>query len=156
MNSNSNFIIIIDSREQRPFTFKNIKPDPPAIIVQGLKTGDYSVSGLENNICVERKELGDLFNSVGKGRKRFECEMQRMSEFDYAALVVESDIQTWFMNPPARSKMNPKSVFRTVVAWSQRYNVCVWPMWDRASAEKITYLILERYYDDFIKRKKGA
>jgi len=146
------FTIIIDSREQRPFTFQNIKPDPPETVIQGLSTGDYSVIGLENNVCVERKSMADLFGSVGKGRARFEREMQRLSAFDYAAIVVESDIQKWFMNPPVRSKMNPKSVFRTVIAWSQRYNVHIWPMWDRQAAEKITYLILKRFYDDLIKK----
>lgn len=152
MIKTQDFTIVIDSREQTPFTFQNIKPDLPSTIIKGLKTGDYSIVGFENYICVERKSMADLFGSVGKGRARFEREMQRMSEFEYAALVVESDIQTWFMNPPGRSTMNPKSVFRTVVAWSQRYDVCVWPMWNRQAAEKITYLILKRFYDDFIKK----
>lgn len=145
-----NFTIIIDTREQRPYTFQNIKPEPPETVMQGLKTGDYSVAGLEDRICIERKSMADLFGSVGNGRKRFEREMERLSTFDYAAIVIESDIKTWFMNPPGRSKMNPRSVFRTIIAWSQRYGVHVWPMWDRPSAEKVTYLILKRYYDDYI------
>jgi ERCC4-type nuclease len=146
-----NFTIIIDSREQRPYTFQNIKPEPPETIIQGLTTGDYSVVGFESRICVERKSMADFFGSVGTGRQRFEREMERLSTFDYAAIVIESDIKTWFMNPPSRSKMNPRSVFRTIVAWSQRYNIYIWPMWDRQSAEKVTYLILKRYYDDYMK-----
>ena len=146
-----NFTIIIDTREQRPYTFQNIKPEPPETIIQGLTTGDYSLAGLESYICVERKSMTDLFGSVGKGRTRFEHEMERLSTFDYAAIVVESDIKTWFMNPPGRSKMNPRSVFRTIIAWSQRYGIHIWPMWDRPSAEKVTYLILRRYYDDYMK-----
>ena len=146
-----NFTIIIDTREQRPYTFQNVKPEPPGTIIQGLTTGDYSLAGLESRICVERKSMVDLFGSVGKGRARFEHEMERLSAFDYAAIVVESDIKTWFINPPGRSKMNPRSVFRTIIAWSQRYGVHIWPMWDRPSAEKVTYLILKRYYDDYEK-----
>lgn len=144
--------IIIDTREQKPYTFQNIKPKPPETIMQGLTTGDYSVAELEDKVCVERKELSDLFNSVGTGRKRFEREMERMSKFDYAALVIESDLSSIFVNPPGRSKMNPKAVFRTLISWSIKYNVCVWPMWNREAAERVTYLILKRYYDNYIKK----
>ena len=147
----SKFTIIIDSREQRPYMFKNIKPEPPETIVKGLATGDYSIDGLENKICVERKSIADLFSSVGSGRKRFEREMARMSEFDYAALIIESSLSSIFTNPPSRSKMNPKAVFRTLISWSIKYDVHIWPMWDRESAEKVTYLILKKYYDNSVK-----
>ena len=145
----SKFIITIDTREQRPYTFQNIKSEPPETITQGLSTGDYSVVGFEDKVCVERKSLPDLFSSVGTGRARFEREMIRMSEMQYAALVIESSLAGIFTNPPARSKMNPKSVFRTLIAWSQRHNVHVWPMWNREAAERVTYLILKRFYDDY-------
>lgn len=151
----SDFTIIIDTREQLPFSFKSIKPDTPDTSTQTLKTGDYSVAGLSDKIVIERKSLADLFSSVGSGRDRFEREMQRMSEFDYAALVIESSLISIFLNPPSRSKMQPKSVFRTLIAWSQRYNVHVWPAWSRDAAERITYLILKRYYDDYVKEKNG-
>ncbi|MCJ7771568.1 MAG: ERCC4 domain-containing protein [Desulfobacterales bacterium] len=104
-------------------------------------------------MTVERKSLVDLFGSVGNGRARFEREMERMKEFDYAALVIENDFRTMFCNPPSRSKMSPKSVFRTLIAWSQRYDVYIWNMWDRTSAEKVTHLVLKRYYDDVIEGK---
>ena len=149
-----NFIIAIDTREQRPFTFQSIKPTAPDTVTQTLKTGDYSVVGLEDNVCVERKSLADLFSSVGTGRERFEREMVRMSEMQYAALVIESSLAGIFTNPPARSKMSPKSVFRTLIAWSQRYNVHVWPMWNREAAERVTYLILKRFFDDYREGKK--
>lgn len=146
------FKIIIDSREQRPYTFQNIKPEPPKTIIQGLKTGDYSLAGFESCICVERKSMIDLFGSVGNGRKRLEAEFKRMSKLNYAALVIESDLSSMFVNPPNRSKMNPKAVFRTLISWSVKYNVCMWPMWNREAAERVTYLILKKYYDDWIKK----
>ncbi len=147
----SKFTIIIDSREQRSYTFQGIKPEPPATIIQGLKTGDYSVQGMEHLVCAERKSLTDLFGSVGNGRARFEREMVRMSEMQYGALIIEAQLSTIFTNPPSRSKMNPRSVFRTLISWSQKYNVHVWPVWDREAAEKVTYLILKRFYDDKVK-----
>ena len=145
-------IIIIDTREQQPYTFQQIKPQPKTII-KGLKTGDYSLDSLENKICIERKSLADAFSSVGSGRKRFEREMQRMSMFDYAGLIIESSLAGIFSNPPARSKMNPKAVFRTLLSWSIRYNVCVWPAWNRDAGEKITYLLLKNFYNNYSEEK---
>ncbi len=144
------FKIVIDSREQLPFDFHCQELNHGKVLTERktLKTGDYSIQGLEDKITIERKSLSDLFSSVGSGRKRFEREMERMSKFDYAALVVESSLADIFTNPPNRSKMPSKSVFRTLIAWSQRYNVHLWPMWDRQSAERVTYLLLKRYWDD--------
>jgi len=148
----SDFIIAIDKQEKklgvRGYDFKNIKPEPPLTERKHLKTGDYSIVGLEDKITIERKTLTDLFGSVGGGRKRFEREMVRMSEFDYAALIIESSLAGIFTNPPSRSRMRPRSVFRTLIAWSQRYNVHIFPMWSRESAERVTFLILKRFYDD--------
>ena len=147
------FTIITDTREQKPYTFQNIKPEPPAVIRQGLKTGDYSVVGLESKITIERKSLSDLFGSAGKGRKRLESEFQRMNKFDYAAILIESSLSDIFVNPPGRSKMNPKAVFRTLISWSVKYNVCVWPCWSRDAAERVCYLILNNYYNNYYNLK---
>ena len=142
------FTIIIDTNEQLPYDFKSIKPQPMTERKK-LKTGDYSVQGLESLITVERKTLVDLFGSLGNGRKRFEKEFQRMSEMKYAVLMIENDYKTMFGNPPSHSMIAPKKIFRSLLAWSQRYNVHVWPMWNRGAAEKVTYLILKRFYDDY-------
>ena len=149
------FKILIDSRETKPWTFQGIKPNPPAIKVIGLRTGDYSVEGLSDLVTVERKEVGDLFSSVGKNRDRFERELIRMAEFDYACIIIEAEIKQWFINPPSHSKMSPKSVLRSLFAFSQRYGVHVWCGWDRESSEKFCYIILKRYYNDYIARKGG-
>ena len=137
--------IIIDTREQNPFTFSRIKPRPE-IIYRGLQTGDYSIDGYESRIVIERKSLVDLFSSVGRGRDRLEREFERMSSYDYAALVIEGDLRTIFKNPPYQSAMQPKAVFRTLLSWSMKYGVYVWPCPGRAFAEKTTYLLLDFWY----------
>ncbi|MBF0474553.1 MAG: ERCC4 domain-containing protein [Deltaproteobacteria bacterium] len=140
-------IIIQDSREQHPFSFSGIRPRP-IIEVAGLQTGDYSIKGLENDITIERKSLPDLFGSVGQARARFEREFGRMSELKYAAVVCEGDWWDVFKNPPARSRMEPKSVYATLIAWTQRYGIHFWPCPNRQFAEKTTYRLLERYWRD--------
>lgn len=142
--------IIIDTREINAFTFASIEPQP-ALIYQALPTGDYSLVGHEDQITIERKSLCDLYGSVGAGRERFEREFQRMTEFDYAALVIEADLGCIIKNPPEYSRMRPKAVFRTLLSWSLKYGVYVWPCPDRGFAEKTTYLLLKFWWE---KREK--
>ena len=140
------FTIICDIKEKLPYSFENIKPKPK-IITQHLVTGDYSILGMQHMIAIERKTLADCFGSVGKGRKRLEAEFQRMQSFDYAALILESSLSSIFTNPPSHSRMSSKAVFRTLISWSIKYHVHIWPCWSREAAEKVCYLILKRYYD---------
>jgi ERCC4-type nuclease len=139
--------IVIDTREQRPFTFENISPRPE-IVISTLKTGDYSLLGYEDDICIERKSLPDLFGSCGTGRKRFESEIVRMAQFKYAAIVAECDLHSILRCPPRRSWLLPKTILTSIIAWEQRYGIHFWACPNRAFAEKITYRILERYYRD--------
>lgn len=146
-----NFTIIIDTQERtrihRGYTFDIIKPAPPTII-RGLKTGDYSLEGYEDRITIERKSKTDLYGSIGNGRDRFEREMDRMSSFEFAAVVVEAEWGDIIKNPPTRSGLKPVSVLATVIAWMQRYNVHWITCPNRIFAEKTTYRLLDRWYRD--------
>ena len=134
--------IIVDTRETNAYQFLNITPKP-TLLYRGLKSGDYSIEGFEDRITIERKSQIDLFGSTGKGRQRFEREFDRLASFDYAAVVIEADLHTIIKNPPEHSAMNPKAVFRTLLSWSLKYDVHIWPCPSRAFAEKTTYLLLE-------------
>ncbi len=141
--------IIIDTREQKSYSFSSITPHPPTTIIRTLKTGDYSIDGFDiSGITLERKSLSDLFGSLGKGRKRFIKELERMSKFDYAAVIIEAEWSTVIRHPPTRSKLNPKSVYASIIAWQQRYGIHFWLVPNRQFAEKTTFRILERYYKD--------
>lgn len=150
------FKIIIDKREKIPF-FIDKKGDPnfPEIDFEWgtLKSGDYSLLGLdtpdcEHSIAIERKELSDLFSSMGRGRRRLEAEFERMKAFSFAALVIEGDYRKIFKAPPEASSMSPKAVFRSIIAFSQRYNLHTFPCPNRQFAEKTTFLLLRRFWDD--------
>ena len=137
--------IIVDTNEQIAYHFANIKPRPE-VVYKSLKTGDYSLVGFEDKITIERKTMSDLFGSTGHDRLRFQREFERMRSFEYAALVIEGSLRSLFKQPPPFSKMRSKNVFRTLLAWSIRYKVFVWPCPDRAFAERLTYLLLEKFY----------
>ena len=79
--------VVIDSREQAPL------PISFPSLTAGLPTGDYSVLGLENDFCVERKSLGDLYGSLTSGRERFSRELQRMRAYRFARLLIIGSVR---------------------------------------------------------------
>ena len=144
-------IIIQDTREQSPYSFSRILPRPE-VVVGTLKTGDYSLQGHEDQITIERKSLADAYGTFGKGRARFERELERMSEFQFAVVMIEADWLAILRNPPSRSRLKSKTIYRSVIAWEQRYGVHFWACTNRAFAEKTTYVMLERFWRD---KKEG-
>lgn len=109
-------VAIIDTREQRPLQLD--MPDGTSLKTSrtGLATGDYSVVGFENEICIERKSLADLMGCIGKDRRRFEAELQRMQSYRTRAVVVEEP----FVQIEAgvyRSKVHPQAAVGTLLKW---------------------------------------
>lgn len=140
--------IIVDTREQNPFSFTTITP-PPETIRATLRTGDYSLLSLQDKIAVERKSLPDFLGSVGSGRARFARELERAASMDFFAVVIEADwpaiIAEIKTNHP---KMSSKAVYASTIAWAQRFKTHFYPCPSRAFAEKTTYRVLQRYWAD--------
>lgn len=146
--------IIADTREQRPFTFDAIPADKEAggglwrvnVEASTLASGDYSLAGHTERVAVERKSLTDLYGTISQGRARFIRELARLDAMKFAAVVVEADWTTIIDHPPARSKLPPRIVYRSVLAWQQRYpRVHWWACPSRDFAEVTTFRILERF-----------
>ncbi len=54
--------LIIDSLEQRPYSFRRFSKWFAEIERRKLTVGDYSIAELEDRVAVERKSLQDLYN----------------------------------------------------------------------------------------------
>lgn len=153
----------IDTREQSAFDFRGIKGDAKdAVTIRGekktptllvpvenktLKTGDYSIVGHEDRIAIERKSMEDLFNCVGGDRKRFEKQLLRLNELEFPSVVVEASWDQVLKGCP-HSKLSPKSVHRSVIAWQQKQEfsrIHWWFCQSKQFAQGTTFQIL-RYY----------
>ena len=77
--------IVVDTRERRGWDF-------PGAVRKKLEAGDYSVSGLEHLVCVERKSLADLVQSLTRARARFFREIAILARRRFAAVVVEAAV----------------------------------------------------------------
>ena len=161
----ADFTVIVDNNEQHPFTFRNFKGDAkqkfaPLIIptiTRSLDTGDYSIEGFEHLVTVERKSLPDLYGTLGQSRDRFERELVRMSEMDFGVVIIEASWGAILEKPPPHTKLLPKTVFRSILAWMQRFPNVHWiPAETRWFAEHTTFRVLERYYLDFMEGLKDV
>ncbi|QJW94734.1 ERCC4 domain-containing protein [Frigoriglobus tundricola] len=147
--------ILTDNREQHPYAFAALRADKrqgggPMLIETKtvcLNTGDYSLDGYADRVAVERKSLNDLFHTIGQARDRFERELERLSVMDTALVMIEADWLTIFTSPPKHSQLDPKVVFRSILAWVQRFPRVHWfPAPDRQFAEATTFRFLERFH----------
>lgn len=112
-------VAVVDTREQLPHDLA-----PLAMVTDTLKTGDYSVRGLEHIVAIERKSLPDFLACVGVERERFEACVQRLLAYPTRAIVVEvsweelergqSYTHDW------RSKVTAEAAIGSVLSWIVR------------------------------------
>jgi DNA excision repair protein ERCC-4 len=134
----SELVIAVDSREQKPYLFSGCE-------VKTLKTGDYSIVGLEDQIALERKTKEDAYASLGRSRARFERELERLSKLDYAAIVVESSLPE-FLHPPPFTPLSPRAAINSLIAWTVRYRVGVFFAGDRRHGHALVHQLLQKYW----------
>ncbi len=146
----SPFVVVVDTREQCPFAFGSITGDGGRVLEvttcrAGLKTGDYSIQGLEDVVAIERKSKTDLYGTVGRGRARFKREVERLAAMEAPAVVLECDLAS-LLRAPGRSRVSPSSVLNSLIAWSVRHRIPVWPCPGRRFAEIVTYRLLRHFW----------
>ena len=87
------FTIIRDTREKEGYTFEPVETryhTCKGMVTQKLDTGDYTLEGLEDKLCIERKSsVAEFAGNVGQDRHRFMREIERMKEFPHRYIVLE-------------------------------------------------------------------
>lgn len=149
------FTVLVDQQEGRPYKFRDLRADaregrrPLRVATRTvhLKTGDYSLEGMEDRVSVERKSLADLYGTLGGARERFERELARLQQMECATVVIEASWPQILLDPPEFSRLNPKTVHRSIIAWQQEFpRVHWWAAGDRRLAEVTTLRILQRFW----------
>lgn len=115
MNLKLKPVVIVDSREQRPWRFANLPTERGT-----LPTGDYSIGGLEHLIVLERKSLSDLVGCVGRDRTRFVAELARLRAYRFRAVVVEATLAD-LERGDWPGKLAPSHVLGSIASWQARY-----------------------------------
>jgi ERCC4-type nuclease len=108
-------VIIVDTREQNPFSFERFHNWFSGIEKRPLEIGDYSIAGMQDTCAVERKDLNDLLRSFHVERPVFVKRLRRMSAFPDRLLVITaplSQVKSRYEHSPA----NPNQVTQSLVA----------------------------------------
>lgn len=144
-NSASEPIVVVDTREWLPYQFAGS-------IRRKLAAGDYSLDGFTTEVAVERKTLEDLFGTVGRGRRRFLAELERLRTYRHAAIVIEATLAEVLIGPAEMPRTgrrcSPKAVIGSLVRWGLRYGVQVCYAGTRTLAAAWTRKFLEMAVDE--------
>jgi ERCC4-type nuclease len=145
--------ILIDSREQLPFTFANYEVEPEVV---ALPVGDYSLPGFQDRVSIERKSLEDLIACLmGDNRDRFERELAKARHFDFFAVVVEAPLSA-VSQGRYRSEMKAQAALQSILTFQVRYRVSFVWAGNRAGAEYVTHGLLSKYLREMGERFKVA
>lgn len=148
----NNFTIIVDTREQHPWQFTEF-----TTAKRKLDTGDYSIEGLEDKLCIERKNgIAEIATNIVE--TRFKDVIDRMSKYDHAYILIECDYDQ-LMNYPKGSdvpkrlwdhiKITPGFILKFLTQLSVSYNIhvlfCGNPEWAERTALSIMKRVIEKY-----------
>ena len=108
-------VVIVDTREQNPLSFRRFKGWFGRIQHRALRLGDYSVEGMEDSCVVERKDLADLIHSFTGNRKVFVDRLRRMSDLPHALLVITASLSQIKSEYPYRGA-DPNRITQSLIA----------------------------------------
>jgi len=108
-------VLIVDTREQNPFSFARFRGWFSGIEHRALKVGDYSVKGLEKDCTVERKDLPDLINSFTSDRSVFVNRLRQMSNYPHRLLVITAAMSQ-IKSPYPHTSVSPNKITQSLIA----------------------------------------
>lgn len=124
--------VIRDSREQNGWDF-TAGSSCEGTIVEGLKTGDYSIKGYEHILTIERKgSISELAHNLVQ--ERFDRELERMEFFKYSFLILEFNMEDLIAYPKGSSvppwkrnniKLNPFFLLKRLLEIEIKFKVKV-------------------------------
>ena len=120
-------VVLIDTREQTPFSFSNFPNWIKSERKLKLDAGDYSVEGMEKLLALERKTLSDLITTVMQHRKRFFKACEKLAQYRWRALIVEAcyeDIKSPY-DDDLNTLAHPNAVSGTLDALEAKFGIPV-------------------------------
>jgi len=161
----SPFTVLVDQQEGKPYSFSGLFADAdrgnlPLIVptrTTHLRTGDYTIDGYADLVCVERKTFADFCGSFGGDRVRELKKLVRMSKMLVAWYVLEFSFSALCGPQPPFSRVNMKSLRRSLMSFTVKYPHVNWLFCDcREYAEATTYRLLEKWWGEMVVRPAKA
>jgi len=143
--------IIHDDREKIPWTQKYFGSDFK-IETKRLKVGDYTIKGMENIVCIERKmdwkEIA-LNISSKKYTKNFKKELVAMQSFPIRFLIINDEFSSLPGMRRFSNHVTPIVVANWILKIEMEYGISVMPIGPRHSsvAKHITRDLFKRVFN---------
>jgi ERCC4-type nuclease len=144
------FTVIIDTREQLPWEF-----ELHATAKKKLDTGDYSIEGLEDILCIERKRsVAEIANNIAE--KRFKDVLERMSKMQYPFMLFEFDLEDIYSFPVGSDipkklwdnlKISANYILKYITLVQLNYGVHILFCGCPENAERLAVSIMKRVYE---------
>lgn len=149
------FTVIVDTREQNPWELRHY-----TTAKKKLDTGDYSIEGYEDILCIERKySISEFANNMRE--KRFIDVLDRMSKYKYSYIIMEFDFED-ILNFPIgtdipkkvwdKLRMSPAYIIKYIADIQMKYGVHVLFCGSPLGAEKMALSIMRRVIEHHEKK----
>lgn len=145
----TDFTIIVDTREQKPWTFPH-----QATASHKLDTGDYSIEGYESVLAIERKRnVAEVANNITE--KRFKDVVDRLSKIKHSFILLEFDLQDVMTYPigsdiPKRLwdkiRISPAFILKHLIDLQIDHNIKIIFCGNSANAEKMALSIMKKIH----------
>jgi len=141
-------VIFQDTREQTPLDFSSYSC-VEEVAKATLPFGDYACKHNNQKIpfVFERKSLGDLFSTLGKGHDRFRRELNRATEENVTIIIIIEANLTKILKGHKHSKMQGISIIRILLTLMLKYKI----PFVACSGRKEMELFIVEFYTSYIK-----
>ena len=154
----SKYTVIKDTREQDGWFFSSYDKCE-GMEIGTLHTGDYTLKGYEDIVCVERKaSVSEIAMNLGRKKKPFQEEIERMKDFHFSFLILEFDMNDVLKYPEgsrvpknARSKVKVtgKYLLKCLMEFEIWYNTKIIFCGNKQNAFLVTNSIFKRLTELF-------
>ena len=105
--SKDKYFVICDSSEKAGFKYHFVESwDCSGCVTQSLNTGDYTLRGWEDKLCIERKRnVSEICQNLHEDR--FYRQLERMREFRWCYLLMEFSLAD-LLSYPEGANLPPK------------------------------------------------
>ena len=159
------YTVIKDTREQDGWTFSPYDMCK-GMEIDTLHTGDYTIKGFEDVVCIERKACtSEIAMNLGRKKKPFQAEMERMKDYSFSFIICEFDMDDLLKYPEgsrvpkiARSKVRVtgKYLLKCLLEFEIWYDTKIIFCGNKNNAFLVCNSLFKRLNEPFHKRDKDG
>lgn len=158
------YTVVRDTREQHGYFFKKFNTCN-GTVQKKLDTGDYSILGMEDKICIERKaSVSEIAINLGKKKYAFYEEIERMKDYEHKFIICEFSMDDVLKFPEGakipkeligKVKITGKYMLRCLMEFAVFNNVHVIFAGSETGAFHLTSSLLKRINEKYTIGRKS-